>query len=108
MLLRNSEWKHIICHHVDLNKCKVGKMSKILKGMGTNTELYGGIYQAIMLTGGYIMDEKKDPEAVCEHYMRYPQTIEHYFSCHVLLEKYGWMWTIYIDGLIGSFVLAIF
>ena len=79
--------------YVDLNKCKMGKMSKILKGMGTNTELYGGIYQAIMLTGGYITDAKKDPEAVCEHCMRYPQTIEHYFSCHVLLEKYGWMWT---------------
>ena len=79
--------------YVDLNKCKVGKMSKILKGTGTNIELHGGIYQAIMLAGGYITDEKRDPEAVCEHCLKYPQTLEHYFSCHVLLEKYGWMWS---------------
>ena len=78
--------------YIDLNKCKIGKMSPILKGMGTNLELQGGIYQAIMLTGGYITDIKSDPEAVCEHCLKYPQTLEHYFSCHILLEKYGWMW----------------
>ena len=47
-------------------------MSRIPKGTGTNIELHGGIYQAIMLTGGYITDAKRDPEAVCEHCMRYP------------------------------------
>ena len=78
--------------YLDLNKCKLGKMSPIVKGMGTNLELQGGIYQAIMLTGGYITDIRREPEAVCEHCMKYPQTLEHYFTCNVLLEKYGWMW----------------
>ena len=78
--------------YLDLNKCKVGRMTKILKGMGTNLELQGGIYQAIMLTGGYITDIRREPNAVCEHCQKYPQTLEHYFTCNTLLEKYGWLW----------------
>ena len=78
--------------YIDLNVCKPGKMLETLKGGNTNNELRGGIYQAIMLAGGYLTDIKQDQEAVCEFCQKYPQKIEHYFWCAEIIQRYGWIW----------------
>ena len=78
--------------YIDLNVCKPGKILETLKGGDTNNELRGGIYQAIMLAGGYLTDTKQDPEAVCEFCLRHPQKIEHYFWCSDIIQRYGWVW----------------